>query len=89
VLLLENDEAAVSLAQCSAPEVGGTWPCWHLAAGLADVDIDKILEPMPRCVCPESPCTRCRLSCISTSARASVADVDIDKIVESMSRSPL
>ena len=35
VLLLENDEAAVSLAQCSAPEVGGTWPCWHLAAGLA------------------------------------------------------
>lgn len=47
VLLLENDEAAVSLAQCSGWEVGGTWPCWHLAAGLADVDIDKVTEPMP------------------------------------------
>jgi hypothetical protein len=48
VLLLDNDKAAVSLAQCvGMPRLGGTWPCWHLPAGLADVDIDKILEPMP------------------------------------------
>ena len=48
VLLLDNDKAAVSLAQCAdMPRLGGTWPCWHLPAGLADVDIDKIAEPMP------------------------------------------
>lgn len=49
VLLLDIDRAAVSLAQCAGMQepLGGTWPCWHLPAGLADVDIDKITEPMP------------------------------------------
>ena len=49
VLLLDNDRAAVSLAQCAGVQepLGGTWPCWHLPAGLADVDIDKLTEPMP------------------------------------------
>ena len=47
VLLLDTHEAAVSLVRCCAAQAGGTWPSWHLAAGLADVDIDKTAEPMP------------------------------------------
>ena len=47
VLLMDNERAAVSLTRCADADVGGTWPCWHLPAGLADVDLDKITQPMP------------------------------------------
>ena len=49
LLLLDNHRVDVSLAKCGAMGQGahqvGRWPTWHLAAGLADVDIEKGTMP--------------------------------------------
>lgn len=44
LLLLSPERLALSLSPCERVAPRGTWPCWHLAAGLADVDVAKTIR---------------------------------------------
>lgn len=47
LLLLEPDRLVASLSRCTPSRLGGSWPNWRRAAGLAPVDIPKSEQLMP------------------------------------------